>query len=39
VISGTPLGHPSTNFRGAQISHEAYMQRLDTGVANWPENT
>jgi hypothetical protein len=27
-----PLGHPSTNFRGAQLSHEEYISRLRTGV-------
>lgn len=34
-----PLGHPSTNFRGAQISHEEYMQRLEAGVEDWAETT
>lgn len=27
-----PLGHPSTNFRGAQLSHDEYMDRLAAGV-------
>lgn len=27
-----PLGHPSTNFRGAQLSHDEYMERLRDGV-------
>lgn len=30
-----PVGHPSTNFRGAQLSHETYMAKLRTGVENW----
>lgn len=30
-----PLGHPSTNFRGAQLSHADYMDRLKGGVASW----
>lgn len=32
-----PLGHPSTNFRGAQISHEEYIDRLQDGLATWAE--
>lgn len=27
-----PLGHPSTNFRGAQLAHDTYMARLVDGV-------
>jgi hypothetical protein len=27
-----PVGHPSTNFRGAQISHEEYMSRFARGI-------
>jgi hypothetical protein len=34
-----PLGHPSPKFRGAQLSHEQYMQRLASGVRVWDDQT